>query len=261
MASTIGYEEGKHNTIMSICDHVIFKKGLSSGWDQWFLEMALWDLRELKLDVFQDVKTVLLEVTDRKTVILPNNYVDWVVAAVKVGQYFVTLGVNNKLNALERVPNSTDYVNGLLSQNLPNGLDFNNYSGYALFNYGGSTSPSVGTGFITKGSFRYRNSGVVKELLLDYDYPHTHLYLEYISDGFDPCGETLVDPYFSDYLKKCVEFEWEVEKEPNRNEASIRRRGIAKADAEAKVRGRLNDLDPQTILNISRANTRFTPKI
>lgn len=261
MADTIGYTPGAHNKISAIVDHVMFTKTLPEAWWQWMLEQALWHLRELSLDVWQEPKTVLLEVTDRRTVILPPDYVDWSKVGVKVGQYFVTLGVNDKLNLMDRENNSSDFVNGLVSQNLPNGLNFNSYGGYYFFNYNGSSLPFVGGGFIAKGSFRVKQTGTIKEILLDYDYPHTHVYLEYISDGFDPCGETVVDPYFADYLKKGMLFSWEQDKEPGRTEASIYRRGSDFYDAERKVRARKNDLDPQTLLNISRQQTRFTPKI
>ncbi len=261
MADTIAYEPGKHNKISAIVDHVLFTKTLPNAFYQWMLEQALWYLRELKLDTAGEVKTVYLPVTDRKTVILPDDYVDWCAVAVKVGQYFVTLGVNDRLNELDRSPNSTDFVNGLLSQNLPNGLNFNAYGGYMFFNYSGCSVNCFGGGFVAKGSFKFKQTGTTKELLLDYDYPHDNLLVMYISDGFDPCGDTIVDTYYSDYVKKSMEFAWEQDKEPSRTEASIYRRGSAMAAAERKIRARKNDLDPQTLLNISRQQTRFTPKI
>lgn len=255
MSQTVGYQEGKHNTVSALVDHVIFKKQLRTGWDQWFLEMALFKLRELRLDVWQDVKRGLYEVSDRKTVLLENSFVDWVVIGAQVGQYFVTMGVNDKLSLLPRENNSTDYVQGLLSQNLPNGLNSNNYTGY-FFN----GASFVGSGFYSKGSFRVHKAQNYKELILDYDYPFSHVYMEWITDGFDPCGETVVDPYFCDWLVKAMEFEWESNHEPNRTEASIRRRGVAMETAWIKCQGRTNDLDPQTLLNISRAAFRLTTK-
>lgn len=261
MAEAISYVPGQHNKISAIVDHVMFKKTLPEAWWQWMLEMALWYLRELHLDSFQDVKSELLPVTNRKTVILPSCFVDWTKVGVKVGQYCVTLGVNDKLNTLDRQVNSMDFVNGLASQNLPNGLGFNSYGGYYFFNYHGGSLPSFGGGFITKGSFKVSQIGTTKEILLDFDYPYNTLLVEYITDGFDPCGETIVDPYFADYLAKGMEFSWEEEKNPGRTEASIDRKARDLRDAWRLVRARKNNLDPQTLLNISRAQTRMTPKI
>jgi hypothetical protein len=257
MAETVSYQPDQHNKISAIVDHVLFKKTLPEAWYQWFLEQAMWKYRELKLDVHQEVKAKLYEVTDRKTVILDPSFVDWVAVGAKVGQYYVLMGVNDKLTLLPRSNNSSDYVQGLLSQNLPNGLNANSYTGYNFSN----GSFFIGGGFYTKGSFRYHDAGTYKELILDYDYPYTHVYIESITDGIEPCGETIVHPYFADYILKGAEFEWEQEKEPNRTEASIRRRGAAMEIALDKCRGRKNNLDPKTMIDIQRSQTRFTAHI
>ncbi len=261
MAEVISYKEGQYNKVSAIVDHMMFLNTISDQWFQWCLEVALWKLRELRLDIFQDVKSELFPVTDRKTVVLPPGFVDWVKVGTKIGQYLVTVGVNDKLNTLSRDANSNDFVAGLFSQNLPNGLNFDSYGGYYFLNYNGGSVASVGTGFVTKGTFKVHDYGITKEILLDYDYPFENLLVEFITDGFDPCGETVVNPYFADYLNKGMEAEWEEKKNPNRTEASIRRKALDFVDAEKKVRARKNDLDPQTILNISRAQTRFTPHI
>jgi hypothetical protein len=259
MASPISYVEGQHNTIGAIVDHVLFKKTLHESWWQWFLEQGLWHLRELKLDTWQDVKTELLAVTDRKTVILPDDFIDWVIVGIPVGQYAVSLGLNTQLKLTDRTTSDAT-VAGLLSQNLPNGLDFAAYGGYHLSNFRGASVPCVGSGLnINKGSFRVLENKTYKELLLDYDFNQTHVYLEYITDGFEPCGETILHPYFCDYVKKGMEFSWEEEKNPSKTEASISRKAKDFRDAYRLVVARKNDLDPQTILNLSRQETRFTP--
>lgn len=260
MSVILSYKEGEYNKIGAIVDHVLFKKGLPDTHFQWLLEMGLWELRQLKLVHVQDVKTECLAVSDRKTVLLPGNFVDWVVVAMPVGQYYITIGVNPKLQATQRT-NSDDIVAGLLSQNLPNGLDFGSYGGYPLFNFGGSSLFSVGGGFKTKGMFRLVDHGMTKELLMDYDYPSTHVYLEYITDGFDPCGETIVNSYLADFVKKAMEKAWEEERNPRATEASVLRKTLDLRDALKLVRACMNDLDPQTLLNLQRQETRFTPHI
>ena len=259
MAEAIAYVEGQHNKISSIVDRFLFLNTLPNQWFQWALEVALWDLRELKLDVAQGVKTELLPVTDRKTVLVPPCFVDWVKIGAPCGQYVITASVNDALNLLPREPNSTNFVAGLASQNLPNGINFANYGGYYFLNYNGSSLPAIGGGFITKGSFKLHDAGLYKEILLDYDYPFTHLYIEYIGEGIDLCGETVVDPYFCDYVYKSIEAFWEEKKNPSRTEASIFRKGQDKYFAMKVVRARKNNLDPKTLLNISRAQVRLTP--
>lgn len=224
------------------------------------LSWALWGLRELKLDSFNDVKTVLLPVTDRKTVTLPPGFVDWAKVGVQRGQYVVTLAVNDDLNTLPRTT-SSEVVTGLLSQNLPNGLNFANYSGGVFSNYGGSSFPSLTDGLPSKGHFKVHNTGTCMELLIDYDFAFDKVYLEYITDGFDPCGETILHPYYIDYILKYIEAKYEENNNPNRTESSIYRKWEDVHWAEKKARSRKNDLDPRTLLTISRAQTRLTPKM
>ena len=252
----------EYNTISGIVDHFSTKKGLSTAhWFPWALAMALWHLRELKLDVWQEPVTKYLPVTDRKTVLLPSDYVDWTKIGVKVGQYAVTLGVNDELNTLNRTENDADIVRGLLSQNLPNGLDFGAYSGLRFFNFNGSTFNSIGLGLPGKGTFKVVDHGSCKEILLDYDFNADYLYVEYITDGFDPCGETLVHPYIADYVLKSIELSYEEDRNPSATESSIARKSQDQYFAMKKVRARRNGLDPKTLLQMSRAEVRFTAHI
>lgn len=257
---TVAYTPGQYNKVSAIVDRFLFMNGLPDAWWQWALEAGLWEFRELNLDVAQQPKTELLPVTDRKTVILSPGFVDWVIVAAPVGQYYVTMGVNPKLRLTDRNTNDT-VVAGLLSQNLPNGLDFNAYGGFTLYNYNGVSIRSIGCGFSAKGMFRVKETGLIKELLLDYDYNYSHIYLESITDGLDLCGETILNPYYCDFFYKAIAAVWEDGHNPSRTEASIRRKQQDLAQAIRVVRARKNDLDPQTLLNISRQQTRFTPHI
>jgi hypothetical protein len=254
-------EQKKYLKIASVVDQFLIDNDLTEHYFQKALSWALWGLRELHMDTWNDVKTILLTITDRKTVVLPVDFVDWVKVAVKRGQYAITLGVNSELTELPREANSNDVVAGLLSQHLPNGLDFNAYGGYYFYNYNGSSFASYGYGLPSKGAFKLTNNGNCQELLLDYDIRATQIYLEYITTGFDPCQETVIHPYIADYILKYIEYKYEDKSNPNRTESSIYRRSEDLFFAEKKVRGRSNDLDPKTLLNITRANTRLTPKM
>lgn len=257
-------EKADYNKVSSIVDQMCLKKGLSSGhWFPWLLSMGLWHLRELKLDTWQDLKTELFDVTDRKTVTMRQGYVDWVKVGIQYGQYVLTLGINGELNTLNRNENQISPVSGLASQNLPNGLNFENYNGigYTFSNYEGRSFNAIGPGLLSKGHFKVNRIGSLYEILLDYDVTASQLYVEYITDGFDPCGETVLNPYFADFFLKAMEFAYEEEKNPSRTEASIRRKGIELNDARKVVRARRNDLSPQTMLNMSRSAVRFTAKV
>lgn len=258
MSNPISYVQGQHNTIGAIVDHVLFKKTLHSSWYQWCLEMGLWHLRELKLSTWQDVKTEIFTASDRNTIVMPSDFIDLVMVAVPVGQYAVPLGVNGQLKMTARKVDD-HIVPGLFSQHKPTGIELDQYVGYHMRNYRATTVPVLNARFnIQKGSFNLVDRKTYKEIILDYDVPFSQFYVEYITDGFEPCGETVLHPYFCDFVRTAIEFEWEQEKNPKATEASIFRKGQDKADAERLVRARKNNLDPQTLINMQRQETRMT---
>lgn len=250
----------KYYKLSALTDDWLHDNDLTEHYFDKALKWGIRALEEIRLDVAGDVKTKLLTVTDRKTVVLPDDYADYVKVGVPRGQYVITMGVNDDLRVDARDAGRTDTVAGLLSQHLPNGTDMTPYGGYYFFNYGGSSLYGVGMGLPSKGYFKFHDNGTCKELLLDYDYKFTQIYLEYITNGFDPCGETHVHPYLKDYVLKFIEFEWEKRNNPKANESSIQRKGRDLFHAERNVRARRNTLTPKDMLNITRANFRLTTK-
>lgn len=250
----------KYHTIGAIVDQFLIDNNLTEHFFQKALSWALWGLTDLHLNTFQDVKTCLLDVTDRKTAALPANYVQWTKVGVKRGQYVVTLAVNDALAKTQRT-DEDEHIRGLLYQNLPNGLNLNNYSGYYFFNHDGDTFFGIGGGLPDKRSFQVVRRDACYELLLDYDFPCEQVYVEYITDGFDPCKETVINPVMRDYILKYIDYKYEEKNNPDRTEASIARKGRDLYHAEAKVRANVNTIDKATLLATSRSGTRLTAKI
>lgn len=249
-----------YNKLSAIVDNFLIENDLPSGWYGKCLAWAYRGLREISLDSWQTIKTALLDVTDRKTVVLPENFVDWVKVAVRRGQYAITLGLNEELNSLARTTDS-ESVRGLLSQHMPNGIDFSQYSGYNFYGYNGGVIFGIGGGLPSKGYFKVHKTETCTELLLDYDYGYTQVYVEYITDGFDECSDPYVSPYLYDYLMCFMEYKYECKNNPKATEASRYRLGQDLHYATKRVRARRNNIDPQTLLNVTRAETRLTPKM
>lgn len=243
--------------LASVVDHWLIENDLGSGWFAKGLVWAIRGLREVKLDTWQDVLTELFPVTERNTVILPPSFVDWVKIGTPYGQYAKTMSINDDLNLLDRSPNDS-VVSGLLEQNLPNGIDVGAYQGYNFSNYNGSCFFGIGGGFITKGHFKVHDDGQCKKLLMDYDYPFDNVYVEYITDGFNPCGETVISPYLYDYIIKYMDLRYEEKNNPKATESSIYRKGRDVFQAERRIRARRNNLDPKTLLDLTRKETTLT---
>lgn len=258
MSDTV--DNSRYYKIATIVDDFLNENDLHNGMYLKALKWAHKALRDIRLDIYQEVKTAQLTITERKTAVLPDGFVDWVKVAIKKGQYAITLAVNDDLTVQNRTVNDTT-MNGLLSQHMPNGTDFGQYGGYYFNNFNGSNFLAVGGGLPSKGYFKVVEHDSCKELLLDYDYPFTSIYLEYITDGLDACDETVVHPYEYNYIFAYMEMRYEKKNNPKAT-------NFTKDEAEKdvyfeglKLRGRYNPLDPKTFLTMSRAESRMTTKL
>lgn len=250
-----------YNKISSIVDQCCADHDLPvAHYFERFLKWALWEYKELKMDRANDVETIMLPISEALTCDMPPNMVDWVKIGYKDGQYFKTLCVNSQLNKLDRTPDS-DFV-FCPPGNLPNGTDFSSYGGYSFANFGGGSFWSVGGGLPTVGHYQVRKKpgGQCYELLLNNNFGCiTEIYLEYIGIGINCCGETVVDPYLADYVRKSVHFNYEsFKRPPERSEAAIMRTGREMEAARVRLSGRVNKITPDDILMISRREFRMT---
>jgi hypothetical protein len=250
----------KFYSLAAVVDQWLIENDLKGNYFPKGLAWAIRGLRELEFDSWPHVKTMLLNVTDRRTVVLPDNFVDWCRVALKYGQYALDLGHNSDMLVGDRAANE-NFVRGLPKYGLPTGVDFANYSYLSYANYGGMTLDVVNSGFLTKGAFKYHDNGQCKELLLDYDYGFKQVYIEYISDGFDPCGETIIHPYTYDYVFKYIDARYENKGNPNATEASRFRLNREVKDAERVVRARGNNVTPTDLENIVREFTTLALKM
>jgi hypothetical protein len=254
--------EDNQKKLSAIVDQWLIDNDLTTHWFNKYLSQAIWALKEINLDVTGKTRKCILDVTPTRTVILPGDYEDFVIVGIPRGQYFIPLAVNAALRGDKRLADRNDVISGLISQHLPNGIDINDYAGTYFFNYDGGNSFG-GSGMLpSKGYFRIdKDDPTCKKILLDYDYCSSQVYLEYMTDGFDPCGETVVEVYLHDYLIKHMEDFYERKNNPKASEASKYRTGQMLFFAKKIVRARANDLTPSTMLAVNREFIRLTPKL
>ena len=266
MANSVEYTND-FNSVSNITSEWLADNDLSEKWFQKMLSFALKGLRHVALHSWQEPYSVWLTVDDRYTATLPENYVKWTKVGLKVGQYIKVLAVNAEMHQLQRSTNE-DVVSSLPLYQIPNGIDFGNYTGYNFVNINGigTTLPGLGSGFSgmpSKGHFNVVQRGdTTWEIIFDYDVRiGSDIIVEYISDGFNPNGESIVNAMLANYIHAVLDFKYEEKFRPGRNEASIRRMGMNLWDQEKLVRSAKNDLDPKTMITITRRETRFGPKI
>lgn len=245
--------------LSSIVDTACGRLGISvNHYFQRLLGFAKWELIQLKIDRANEVKTVLLPVSDNFVVQVPSDCLDYVKVGVPDGQFVKTIGVNAKLMRLDRSDNQISFSRSFTPGMIPNGTSIESYTGNFV-NYGGRALPTSGGGLPQEGHFQFVSRSGYKEILLDGNLCTDEIYLEYVGLGINPCGETIVNPSISDYLLKKVLEIYEEEIEPKATEASIERRKRASAEAFIKVSGRTNSVSPDDLYNIVRAAVRLTP--
>jgi hypothetical protein len=256
----MGWENNKYYTVGAIVDYVLETEELPDVyWDK-LLNWGLWWLRELHFDRAQEEKTCKLKMDKVRTVELPDDYVDWVAVGIQIGNFWKLLSVNNDMHKLPPTPSPEGgSLYGANLNYIPTGIDFGNYGGFTFFNFGGSSINSVGGGVPYKGHFQIINRPHGKAIQFNSLVNRTHVIVDYISDGFTPCKETVLKPYFANYIRTSILMEYE-KKRPGRTESSIRRTEEDQHWAFVNVGGRMNDLDPQTLVALNRKYFRLTVK-
>lgn len=249
----------KYYSLKALVEDVLDDRGESDHLFMKYLKWAYRALVELSLDVYQQPITCDLVMDDKRVVELPHNYVDWTKIALQIGDHLKTVGVNDDLvgqGSLDECRNTIEKVD---INNFPNGIDYNNYGGYYFFNYRGSNLLAYGGGLLYQGHFKINDKTYPKTIAFDSDVNNTRVFLEYISNGVEPCEDSHVSPYHADYIRKFIDHEAE-KRSSQRTEASIYRFKEDLRLAERRVRSRRNNLDKKTFLNLTRKYYRLTVK-
>ena len=187
------------------------------------LGFVLRGIKALNLNTIRNIKTVVLQMNDDKTLDLPIDCVNWTKVGIKCGDVVRTMSVNNALathldknECAETIPNRNNlepfdfseiYVNGVLQNDYP-GYYFNNmplaYRYNDLNNYGRVFG--MGSGVNPTGYFKeWREEN---KLIFDAKVPQRYIYLEYITDGSSESGDTVVDTRASEYLIKWSNYRY-----------------------------------------------------
>lgn len=160
---------------------------------QSFLHWGFQCARDLSFDTALEIKTVRLTMSDAKTINLPNDLVDYTKVGVVIGDRVKVYIVNTRLeiaNDVDECGNpvdkpTTNYLYGGGYLGSFGGYYFMNYLGGTIFGYGG-TCNNPGYCVLDKARNQISFSSEVDK---------TDVYLEYITDGVNPDGESLVQRY------------------------------------------------------------------
>lgn len=225
-----------------------------------FRHWAIEGFRDFHYDLAQEIKTAKLELTAWKSVELPIDYVDFVMIGVVINDTIRVFTQDNRIPihhededgypediaSLETLPETVD------TSNLPETLEFWN---------GGNTSTGQLYGLVAKsnGNGYYKFNPQRREIQFSPSIKSgTEIYLEYISDGYDPCEKTVVNIYAAKLLKLYIHWQ--------RHEFT---KSSTQADKERakdnywkefyRVQSRLNPLTVEDVLECAREGYKLTP--
>jgi hypothetical protein len=235
-------------TLDNIVRSALADKGYPMHFYLQFLTYGVDALRELNMDVLQNIKSVRLPINSYNAATLPNDYVDYVRVGNEIGQYIYPWGEKresyNRLNKFDSQGTKISYGD-IEAQN---GVLPNNWEGFWYTNYVNDKGEHLGRIFNNRPSFR-ESFTIIRErgeIQLDTSYTGKEIVMDYISDGMSVSASTSIHPYAFATIKAYIFWK---QKAHNRHYSLAEIR-----DAEDKfynqlriLRARMNSIDVNDI--------------
>lgn len=250
-------------TIDLIVRGMLMDLGESESRYEQFRHWILEGYKDFRFDMAQEIKTVKLSLTAWKACQLPIDYVDWVKIGVINSAGAITLfthddrinihhededGYPEDVTSTETLPLPS--IPAVSTQELPLwGMD------------GGGTGQLYGLVAKSNGVGYYKFNPQRREIQFAPSIKSdTEVYLEYISDGIEPCTKTVVNTMAAKLLKLYGHWQ-RVKYAKSSNMAQIQ---MMKKDYEVeynKVQDRLCKITVEDVLDCARDGYRLTPWI
>ena len=212
-------------TVSKIVEATLINEG-DSGMHKYMqrLEWVLRGVRKLNLDTIKNVKTVLVPINDNNTVDLPLDCVSFTKVGIKRGDQLFELSNqrDNHSYPINNADNGDPIKDPQISTSIfANTISYNTY----FANYRYPDGQNVGRLFGLGGGHNY--VGYYSEwternqlVLYDMGVKSEEIYLEYISDGMEATGETIIDSRAEEFLLLWVEsLQYYYKKDPMWQEA------------------------------------------
>jgi len=197
------------STIAKVVDSVLIKYDKESKNDyNRLLQFAIWGHRELQFNVFSYPKQIMFDMSEAKTQLLPNDFVKESVVAICIAGSYVALYADSNMCVKSEVCGAVPEVvrNSQYADNYPDfGLAWGMPPYYENGQYmGGEYGYAASSNYI--GGYRITD-GNPRKITFDSDVPTTKVYMEYMSTGQDPDGQTIIDVEQEAALRSYVEWQ------------------------------------------------------
>lgn len=228
-------------SILQIVDEALLDLGESAHRKEQFIHWAIRYFKTLKMDFARQIKTVRLNMTPWKAIVLPEDCVDWYLIGIRNGQDLMAF---TKKALLPRdcsgdtdAPSDAAYHSKNVSGE---GVQFLNYTEYG-------EDPGKLFGLLQKdnglGYFSPNQNERVNEIQLSTHVDSSaDILLLYLGTLFDPRVDSVVHPYCAEYISKGIHYE----------NLKHRRRGGNRSITADMVREAKDELDNETCMMVER---------
>lgn len=216
-----------------------------------YLKWAVEVYRELVFDFAREIKTTKLSLNSYRALDFPEDYVDWVKVGIQYGDKIYVLGTSDKIALYHDIDDTGQILlnSATTDEYVPNGVNKEAYiGGYMFNNFSGMSLHGLG-GLPYKGYFRVDKA--MRQLQFASSFPDVPIYLEYISDGINPCGATYIDPLLYDACRQGTHYR-RMEFDDSISESAKDKQGRKAHDAMKKAEYRKMDISAIDILNCTR---------
>jgi hypothetical protein len=196
-------------TIEEIVDGVCLDLGEGNHRKEQYLRWAIQEAQRWKMDMAKEVKTVKLDLTDWKSIVLPSDCIDWIKIGIQDGDVIKTF-VNRNDTAIYH---DLDPLNVKVANPDPVSLLQTDLAGYTVpfYNYSGWQDSGKIFGQIVKenqfGYFTVNRNDNSDEIQFRTKVDSTSkIYLEYLADGFNPNSQSLVHPYAEELVTLGIHY-------------------------------------------------------
>lgn len=264
----MGYTKNTYDTIDNVVKGVC--ADLGEGLERYaqYLHWALKAHKNWHLDQAKEIKTAEITLTPYKAIALPDDFVDWTKVGIRCGNTILTFTQDNYMpfprdTDGDIIPNVDEDCASFDAQDpgeldLTRGGQFSNYY-YNLNEKGQDTGHLFGLTAKDNWQGYFRLNKEREEIQFRSKITNlTTIYLEYISNGYDPCGESLVHPYAAHLISLWVH--WQRKKHNKlsaRWEVQDARQDYI--DEFNDVQYRIFDLDVEEILEAWRDGYNLLP--
>ena len=248
-------------TIDSIVKSALGDKEESNHLYLKYLRLALKGYKEFNFDYALESKKVLLDVLPYNAVNLPCDYVDYIKIGFPLGDRMVSLVPSNDLNEINLFEDGEEVANPIVSEVERDYDDIHLQDGYWYGMYYNNAGEHLGRKFGKGGGSPGPYFTVMKEkeqIQFSSDICADKVYLEYITNGLNASGGTLVHQYAAATLESYIHWRLAHHKQPNSGEAAA-----LKVDYQEQLRrykARVNPLTTAIIKDIANKEYRQSPK-